>query len=113
MLFQNYPVIQKAYEECLYFRRIMEGEGGEKNIVRIKKDLLLWMKIVENDNIDEMLIFKKIVGRNIHYILNHFRYNTTNSVAYSLHNKIQCLINSSRVNEEKERLYYLVEKELS
>lgn len=111
-LFEEFPVIEKAYIKCLSFRNIME-RGRSCDILKIKKELQVWLKAVENDKIYEMLMFKTIVTNNMVFILNYFRYGITNSASYNLNKKIQHLTNKHNTKNDKYFLYFLIERELS
>ncbi|SHE89983.1 Transposase [Dysgonomonas macrotermitis] len=111
-LFEEFPVIEKAYMKCLSFRNIME-RGRSCDILKIKKELQVWLKAVEDDKINEMLMFKTMVYNNMAFILNYFRYGATNSASYNLNKKIQHLANKHNTKNNKYFLYFLIERELS
>ncbi|GHV15669.1 hypothetical protein FACS1894169_07810 [Bacteroidia bacterium] len=111
-LFEEFPVIEKAYMRCLSFRNIMERDRS-CDILKIKKELQVWLKVVEDDKINEMLMFKTMVTNNMSFILNYFRYGTTNSASYNLNKKIQHLANKHNTKNDEYFLYFLIERELS
>lgn len=111
-LFEEFPVIEKAYMKCLSFRNIME-RGRSCDILKIKKELQVWLKAVEGDKINEILMFKTMVYNNMAFILNYFRYGATNSASYNLNKKIQHLANKHNTKNNKYFLYFLIERELS
>lgn len=111
-LFEEFPVMEKAYMRCLSFRNIMERDRS-CDILKIKKELQVWLKAVEDDKINEMLMFKSMVTNNMSFILNYFRYGTTNSASYNLNKKIQHLANKHNTKNDRYFLYFLIERELS
>jgi transposase len=109
-LFEKFPEIRKVYLRCCEFRNWMKKENVGKSIRKIKDEIQIWMKKVEQDDVDEMLNFKYLIERNMLPVLNYFRFGATNAMAENMNSKIQRFIMMNQGTRDREFFYFRMKK---
>jgi len=112
-LFEKFPEIEKVYYSSCQFRNWIKKENVGKCMNLVKEELLKWMKVVEKDDVDEMLNFKSLIERNMLPILNYFRFGATNAIAENINSKIQRFIFINQGTRDREFFYFRVAKYFS
>lgn len=85
VLFQEYPVLEKAYDHCLQFRNIYEASTQAEAEERLKK----WKKVNETLSLKKFNIAANTIEYNRENILNFFTNRNTNASAESFNSKIK------------------------
>jgi len=112
-LFEKFPEIRTVYDRCCEFRDWMKKENVSRSISLLKKELQIWMKKVESDDIDEMLNFKSLIERNIIPVMNYFRFGATNAIAENINSQIQRFIMINQGTRDREFFYFRLQKYFS
>ena len=112
-LFKRFPEIGKVYDRCCEFRDWMKKENVGRSIRLLNKDLQVWMRKVEKDDIDEMLNFKSLIERNILPVLNYFRFGAANAIAENINSQIQRFVMINQGTRDREFFYFRLGKYFS
>lgn len=105
LLFEKYPVLQKAYNHVLHFRNIYESEN--KEVAKIRFDE--WIKKTETLNIKAFNTVANTIKNNYPNILNFFDNRNTNANAESFNAKIKLFrANVRGVEDTRFFIYRLV-----
>jgi len=112
-LFEKFPDIEKVYRRCCQFRDWMKKENVGRSISLLKQQLQVWIKNVEQDDVDEMLNFASIIERNMLPVLNYFRFGATNALAENINSKIQRFIMINQGTRDREFFYFRLAKYFS
>lgn len=85
LLFERYPVIEKAYKHILHLRRIYTNECRTKAEAELKE----WLKKTKELGIKEFSTVANTIEDKMEPILNYFIYRNTNANAESFNAKIK------------------------
>ena len=85
LLFERYPLLEKAYKHILHLRGIYTNEGREK----AKHDLQSWLDKTKELGIKEFNTVAHTLQDKMETILNYFVYRNTNANAESFNSKIK------------------------
>ena len=109
-LFEKFPEMETVYHRCCEFRDWMKKENIGVKTAQLNKQLQVWMKKVDEDEIDEMLNFKSLVERNKLAVLNYFRVGATNAIAENINSRIQRFIMINQGTRDREFCYFRLRK---
>lgn len=85
LLFERYPLLEKAYKHILHLRGIYTNENREK----AKEDLWNWLEKTKELGIKEFNTVANTIQDKMETILNYFVYRNTNANAESFNSKIK------------------------
>jgi transposase len=85
VLFQEYPVLEKAYNHCLQFRNIYEANNQTEAEERLEQ----WKEVNEGLKLKKFNIAANTIEYNRENILNFFTNRNTNASAESFNSKIK------------------------
>ncbi len=108
-IFTKYPELESAYNLACEFRNWMKIDNIGNDIFKLKNELKLWFKKVEDKGIDELLNFKSMIERDILAVMNYFRFGATNAIAENINSKIQRFIMINQGTRDREFFYFRVD----
>jgi transposase len=108
-IFKKYPEIEKSYSLANKFRQWYSKDNIRVSSNIQKTELNIWIKEVEQADVEEMLNFKSTVERNKEDILRYFIKGQTNAIAENINSRIKRIV-SPKDNRDMDFAYFKIKK---